>query len=165
MPIFILVLTLVAYGYLLIVRPDLRRPALAVGALVTAGLAAYFLMQPAPEASRSASRIAVSEITLDEIAVERTARGASVSGRVSNGSKRYRLRDMTLALRLRDCADARAAAETCPVIGEGAAIARPDVPAGQIRAFSAHFSLAGVPPAAGTLRWELTVTETRATDY
>jgi hypothetical protein len=157
MPIAILVLALVAYALALIAFPGARPLALAAGAIVAAVIAASLLVSR-PE------RIAIapSELVLDQIGVERTVRGATVTGRVRNGSA-FRLRDMTLAVRLHDCADPEAAPETCPVIGEGSAIARPDVPAGQIRAFTAHFGLAGVPPVLGTLRWELTVAETRAT--
>lgn len=158
MPIAVLVLALVAYGYVLIVYPELRRPALIGGALMAAGLAAYFLL-----ATPKSVGIAPAELTLDQIDVERTIRGATIRGRVHNGSEQFRLREMTLALRLHDCPTPEAAPETCPVIGEGQAIARPDAPAGQIRAFSAHFPLAGVPPVVGTLRWDLTIAATRAT--
>ena len=158
MPIAVLVLTLVAYGFVLIAYPELRRIALIAGGLVAAGLTAYFLLAGPEEAG-----IAPSELTLDQIVLERTVRGATIRGRVQNGSERFRLREMTLALRLHDCPTPEAAADTCPVIGEGEAIARPDAPPGQIRAFSAHFSLAGVPPVVGTLRWDLTIVATRAT--
>jgi hypothetical protein len=158
MPIAVLVLALVAYGYVVIVYPEVRRPALIGGALVAAGLAAYFLLAtPNPVA------ITPEELTLDRIDVERTVRGATIRGRVHNRSEQFRLREMTLSLRLHDCPTPQAAPETCPVIGEGQAIARPDAPAGQIRAFSAHFSLAGVPPVAGTLRWDLAIAATRGT--
>ena len=157
MPIAILVLALVAYGMVLITYPKARPLALVAGAAVAALVAAAFML-PGPEEIA----IAPSELVLDQITVERTARGATVTGRVRNGSA-LRLRDMTLSIRLHDCADPAAAAETCPIIGEGSAIARPDVPAGQIRAFAAHFAFAGVPPVIGTLRWDLTVADTRAT--
>jgi hypothetical protein len=157
MPIAILVLALVAYAYVLIALPSLRKPALTGGAVIAAIVAAsLFLSRP------QTIVIAPDALTLDQVAFERTTRGATVTGRVQNASG-YRLRDMTLALRLHDCADPEAEAATCPVIGESTAIARPDVPAGQIRAFSAHFAFAGVPPVVGTLRWDMTITATRAT--
>lgn len=157
MPIAVLVLALVAYGYVLIAFPGVRRPALIVGAVIAAIVAATLDRSPPGEIG-----IAPAELTLDQIAIEQGLRGATVTGRVENGSA-FRLRDMTLSLRLHDCADPEAAPATCPVIGESSAIARPDVPAGQIRAFSAHFAFSGVPPVVGTLRWELAVTATRAT--
>ena len=157
MPIAILVLALVAYGYVLIAYPGVRRPVLIGGAVIAAIIAASLLLsRPQP------TEIAISELVLDQIAVERTARGATAAGRVQNDSA-FHLRDMTLSLRLHDCPDPEAEPATCPVIGESAAIVRPDVPAGQIRAFSAHFGFAGVPAVVGTLRWEMTVTATRAT--
>ncbi len=157
MPIAILVLVLVAYGYVLIVYPLVRKQAAVGGALIAAIVAAsVFLTRP------EAITISAAELNLDQIAVERTGRGAAVTGRVENRSP-FRLRDMTLSLRLHDCADPDAEPATCPIIGESTTIARPDVPAGQIRAFAAHFAFSGVPPVAGTLRWEMTVVETRAT--
>jgi hypothetical protein len=157
MPIAIVVLALVAYGYVLIAYPGVRKPALIGGAVITAIIVASLLLSRPQQTA-----IAISELVLDQIAVERTARGATVTGRVQNDSA-FHLRDMTLSLRLHDCPDPNAEAATCPIIGESAAIARPDVPAGQIRAFSAHFLFAGVPAPVGTLRWEMTVTATRAT--
>lgn len=157
MPIAVLVLALVAYGYVLIAYPQVRTPALIGGALIAAIIAAsVFLSRP------QQITIAPEELALDQIAVERTPRGASVTGRVENRSA-FRLRDMTLSLRLHDCAEPEAEPATCPVIGESTTIARPDVPAGQIRAFAAHFAFSGVPPVVGTFRWEMTVVETRAT--
>jgi hypothetical protein len=49
------------------------------------------------------------------------------------------------------------------VIGEAQAIARPDVPPGQIRALSAHFTFRNLPPVTGTLAWDGTIAATRAT--
>ena len=153
----IVVLALVAYAIALVALPRFRLPVLIGGAVVAAIVVAA-LKFSGPEAIA----IAPSELTLDQIALERTVRGATITGRVANGSG-FRLRDMTLALRLHDCPTPETAPETCPVIGESSAITRPDVPPGQIRAFSAHFAFANVPPLVGTLRWDLTVAATRAT--
>jgi hypothetical protein len=150
MPLAVLVLALVAYGYALLSYPEFRRPGLIGGALVAAGLAVYFVRNP-------------SEADLDELTLERTPSGATLSGRVRNGSERYRLRDLTLVLRLRDCPTAETAPAECPVIGEAQAIARPDAPPGQIRALSAHFTFRNLPPVTGTLAWDGTIAATRAT--
>lgn len=157
MPIAILVLVLVAYGYVLLAYPQVRKTALIGGAVIAAIVAASLTLSRPEHIA-----IAPDSLVLDRIEVERTARGATLTGRVENTSP-WRLRDMTLSLRLHDCADPEAEPASCPVIGESTTIARPDVPAGQIRAFSAHFAFSGVPAVAGTLRWEMTVAETRAT--
>lgn len=162
MAIAILVLTLVAYGYALIAYPEFRIPGLVAGALAAAGLAVYFVRSE-PEAVRSGSLIAPEELSLDGLTLEETPRGASLTGRIVNGSADYRLRDLTLVLRLRDCPAPDMAPDDCPVIGESKAIARPDAPPGQIRALSAHFVFSGLPPVLGTLRWDWRITETRAT--
>ncbi len=163
MSIAIPVLVLVAYGYALLVWPEYRLPMLAAGVLLAVGLGLYFWRQE-PESERAAERIAPDELVFDQVTLARSGRGATLSGRVTNHSPRYRLREVTLGLRLRDCADAAVAPATCPVIGESQAIARPDVPAGQIRAFAAHFVFANVPPIAGTLRWDWNVAAIRATE-
>ena len=66
MPIAVLVLTLVAYGYVLLAYPELRRAGLIAGALAAAGFALYFWRQE-PEAARAGSRIAPEELTLDAL--------------------------------------------------------------------------------------------------
>ncbi len=163
MPVAVLILVLVAYVLVLILYPEVRRWAVAGGVVAALGLAFYFSRE-APEATRAGSRIAPEEVTLDQIDVEQTIRGATLTGRIENGSERYRLRDLTLALRLRDCPAEDTPLESCPVIGEASAIARPDVPAGQIRALSAHFIFTSLPPVAGTLRWDWRIEEIRATN-
>lgn len=163
MAVAVLVLALVAFGAALVAYPGFRRWGIAGGLVAAAGLAVYLTRQE-PEAVRAGTRIAPEELTLDQIEVAPTVRGATLTGRVTNGSERYRLRDLTLALRLRDCPAEDAAVESCPVIGEATAIARPDAPPGQIRALSAHFGFANLPPVKGTLRWDWRVVATRATE-
>lgn len=162
MPLAVLVLALVAYGYALLSYPEFRRPGLIGGALVAAGLAVYFVRNPS-EADRAAARIPAEDVVLEQLAFERTRTGATLSGRVRNNSDRYRLRDLTLVLRLRDCPAADTPPAACPVIGEAQAIARPDVPPGQIRALSARFTFSNLPPVTGTLAWDETIAATRAT--
>ena len=162
MTIAILVLTLVAYGYCLLAYPEFRVPGLIAGVVLAAGLAIYFTRQ-APEAARATDRITAEELTLDNLALEPTVRGAALSGRIQNGSPGYRLRDLTIALKLRDCPTADTPPDDCPVIGESRAIARPDVPPGQIRALAANFMFTSLPPVQGTLRWDWRITDIRAT--
>lgn len=164
MPIAILVLFLVGYGYALVVLPQARLPLAAAGVVIGLGIAAYLWQQGPSEAERSATRIAAGELSFDQLDLARSGRGATLTGRVTNGSAAYRLREMSLDLRLRDCPSPETDPADCPTIGEASAIARPDAPPGQIRAFSAHFSFANVPPVTGTLRWDWTVTALRATE-
>jgi hypothetical protein len=163
MPIVVLIIALAAYAYALITEPGIRRWGLIGGAAVGLGLAVY-LWQTAPETTRAALRIDPEELVLDQLAIEPTPRGATLAGRVHNTSARWRLRDMTLTLRLRDCPEAASPPDTCPVIGEARAVARPDAPPGQIRAFSASFIFANLPEPAGTLGWDWQITEVRATE-
>ena len=163
MPIAVLVIALVAYAAALLAYPGFRRWGIAGGVVAAAGLALYFSRQKS-EAERAGRRIAPAELTLDLVEVAPTARGATLTGRVRNGSEAYRLRDLTLALRLRDCPAEATPVEACPVIGEAQAIARPDVPPGQIRALSAHFVFSSLPPVVGTLRWDWRITAIRATE-
>ena len=163
MAIAVLVLALVAYAAVVLAYPGFRRWGIVGGIAVAAALG-FYLVRQEPEAVRAGTRIAPGELTLDQIEVAPTGRGATMTGRVRNGSERYRLRDLTLALRLRDCPSEEAAVESCPVIGEATAIARPDVPPGQIRALSAHFLFSSLPPVAGVLRWDWRITAVRATE-
>jgi hypothetical protein len=164
MPIAVLVLTLVAFAWALIASPGFR-PLGIVGGLVAAALLGLYLWRQAPsESERSAGRIGPDELVLDSLTLERTARGASLTGRITNGSGRYRLRDLTLSVRLRDCPEATTPPESCPVIGEARSVARPDVPPGQIRALTAHFVFSDLPPLGGTLAWDWRIIAIRATE-
>lgn len=163
MPIAILVLALVAYLAALAAWPRARLPGAIAGLVVAVALGLYLWRDGAPEAEQAAGRIPVEALTLDEIAVAPTPRGATLTGRVANGSDTYRLRELTLVLRLRDCPAPETVVETCPVIGEASAIARPDVPPGQLRALTAHFGFTSLPPVSGTLRWDWRIAGTRAT--
>ena len=163
MPIVVLVLALAAYAYALVTEPGFRRWGLIGGAAVGLGLAVY-LWRTSPETASAAMRIAPGEIVLDQLEMSRSPRGAILAGRVRNASPEWRLREMTVTLRLHDCPETAAPPSTCPVIGEASAIARPDVPPGQIRAFSATFIFANLPEPAGTLGWDWEITGSRATD-
>ena len=163
MPIVVLIIALAAYAYALITEPGFRRWGLIGGAAVGLGLAVY-LWRTSPETASAAMRIPPGQIVLDQVEMSRSPRGAILDGRVRNTSPEWRLREMTMILRLRDCPDEAAQPDTCPVIGEANAIVRPDVPPGQIRAFSAHFIFAGLPEPVGVLGWDWQIVETRATD-
>ena len=163
MPIAVLVLALVAYVLVLIPYPEFRRWAVAGGVVAALGLAFYFSRE-APEATPAGTASPPEELTLDQIDVEQTVRGATLTGRVQNGSERYRLRDLTLALRLRDCPDRGRGAGDLPGDRRGHGDRPADVPAGQIRALSAHFLFSSLPPVAGTLRWDWRIAAIRATD-
>jgi hypothetical protein len=163
MPIAILILTLVAYGYALLSFPEFRRWGLAGGAVAALALGLYFALGSS-EATRATQRIAASQLVIDQLALTRTVRGATLTGRVQNGSPDARLRELTLTLRLRDCPKADTPVPDCPVIGESQAIARPDAPPGQIRALSAHFLFSDLPAVTGTLRWDWAIAGIRATD-
>jgi hypothetical protein len=86
MPVAVLILVLVAYLLGLILYPEVRRWAVAGGVVVAIGLAFYFSRE-APEATRAESRIAPEEVTLDQIDVEQSIRGATLTGRIENGSE------------------------------------------------------------------------------
>ncbi len=163
MPIAVLVLALVAYGYVLLTMPESRRWGAILGLVAVLGLGTYFVLQSS-ESDRAAERIPATQITIDQVTLTQTARGVTLTGRVTNGSPDARLRDLTLTLRLRDCPTPETQPADCPVIGESRAISRPDAPPGQIRALSAHFVFSDLPPVAGTLRWDWSIAGTRATD-
>ena len=164
MPIAVLVLALVAYAAALLAYPEFRRWGIVGWRGRGGGPRLLLHAGGPPEATRAGTRIAPAELVLDQLELERTAGGATLTGRVRNDSPDYRLRELTLALRLRDCPDAAGPVEACPVIGEATAIARPDAPPGQIRALSAHFLFRNLPPVTGVLRWDWEIVGIRATE-
>ena len=164
MPIAVLVLALVAYGYALLAYPEFRRPGLIGGALIAPVLGALLLAAGAGgDPRRQPHRPRASS--------PRPARRRADGARRHPDRprpqrlRRFRLRDMTLALRPPRLPRPPTPAGDCPVIGEaqGHRPARRARPARSAR-FSAHFLFAGVPPVAGTLRWDWRIAATRATD-
>jgi len=162
MPIAALILAFAVYAYGLIAYPEFRLWGLSLGAALAIGVGVA-LWRDGIGPGSDAPFIAAEDLTLDALALRRTQRSAALTGRVLNGSSDFRLREMTLRLRLFDCPDESVAVETCPVIGDATASARPDAPPGQIRGFEALFVFTNLPPLTGVLRWDWAVTETRAT--
>jgi hypothetical protein len=163
MPIAVLILVLAAYVYVLVAVPEWRRGGLVLGALAMAGLGAYFWLSE-PEAERAAARIQPSELVLSALELTPTPRGRTLRGRVENTSSAFRLREMTVTLTLRDCPADAGPESHCPVIAQGSALVRVDVPPGQLRAFSAPFVFPDMPQVLGELRWEHAIEGTRATE-
>ena len=162
MPVAVLIVVIAVYVYALVAAPRFRIPGAIGGVVVLAGLGWYLLASPS-QTERAATLVSVEDLTLDGLELERTIRGATLSGRVANAAETSRLREMTITVRLFDCELEDTALEDCATIGESAAIARVDVPPGQLRGFSAHYIFPDLPPLAGVLRWDHRITALRAT--
>lgn len=135
MPVAVLIVVIALYIYALVAAPRYRVPGAIAGVLILAGLGWYFFASPS-QTERAATLVSVEDLTLDGLDLERTIRGATLSGRVANAAETAHLREMTITVRLFDCELEDTALEECATIGESAAIARVDVPPGQLRGFS-----------------------------
>jgi len=162
MPVAVLIVVLAAYVYALVAAPRFRIPGAIGGALILAGLTWYLIVSPS-EPERAANLISVEDLTLDRLELEQTVRGATLRGRVENLTETAHLREMTITVRLFDCALADDELDDCATIGESSAIARVDVPPGQLRGFSAHYIFPDRPAVIGVLRWDYRITALRAT--
>ena len=103
MPIAVLVLALVAYGAALVAYPGFRRWGIAGGLVAAAGLG-FYLAREAPEAVRAgdAHRRLGARPRPGRGGADGAGRDADRRGSTTARTA-YRLRDLTLALRLRDC--------------------------------------------------------------
>ncbi len=162
MPVAVLIVVIALYVYALVAAPRYRVPGVIAGVLILAGLGWYFFASPS-QTERAATLVTVEDLTLDQLDLERTIRGATLRGRVANGAGTAHLREMTITVRLFDCELEDTDLEDCATIGESAAIARVDVPPGQLRGFSAHYIFTNLPPLVGVLRWDHRITALRAT--
>jgi hypothetical protein len=162
MPIAVLILAVSVYAYGLIAYPEFRLWGLILGAVLAIGVG-IALWRDEIGLGSDEPAISAEELKLDNLELRRTPRSAALRGRVLNGSPDFRLREMTMRLRLFDCPDEIAAVETCPVIGDATAAVRPDTPPGQVRGFEALFVFTNLPSVAGVLRWDWAVMATRAT--
>ena len=162
MPVAVLIVVVALYVYALVAAPRFRIPGAIGGVVVLAGLAWYLAVSPS-QTERAETLVTVEDLTLDQLELERTIRGATLRGRVENGADAARLREMTITVRLFDCELETTSLEECAIIGESDAIARVDVPPGQLRGFSAHYIFPNLPPLVGVLRWAHRITTLRAT--
>lgn len=162
MPVAVLIIALAAYVYAMVAAPRFRIPGAIGGALIAAGLTWYLIVSPS-ESERAAGLISVEDLTLDRLELEQTPRGATLRGRVENLTETAHLREMTITVRLFDCPLAETELDGCAIIGESSAIARVDVPPGQLRGFSAHYIFPDRPALIGVPRWDQRITALRAT--
>jgi hypothetical protein len=161
MAIAVLVLALVAYGYLLIAFPEHRPIALGLGGAAAAAAAAYFWLGD-PETRRAAPLIPPEQVEITEVAVTPTIRGVDMTGQVLNRTAAHPLAEVTIALTMRDCPPDAPPDEACAVAGESRAIARPDAPPGEARPLRASFIFRPAPTIAGEARYEWRLVEARA---
>ncbi len=140
------------------------RPVALMFAGVMAALLAYVIWDAMLRTPDGPPEMALEQLELTELAVEQDERFVRVSGRAANLSETFRLREFRLLATLHDCPAADSAFTDCEVIAQDDGIARVDVPAGQVRAFSAVFSFRNVPDLHGIPIWDYELTELRATD-
>jgi len=164
MPVAILILVLIAYAYVMLSTPKARVPGAVAGLVIAAGLGWYFY-STSSETVTASRRITVEDLRIDQLQLDQTVRGATLRGRVENLSQTGRLREMTIEVRLFDCPDATTDLAQCAIIADGSAIARVDVPPGQLRAFSGYYVFPDRPDVTGESRWESRVIAVRATEY
>ncbi len=162
MPVAVLIVALALYVYALVAAPRFRIPGAIAGALIVAGLGWYFFASSS-WTERASQIVSVEDLALDRLELERTIRGATLRGRVENRAETAHLREMTITVRLFDCELEDTALDECATIGQSDAIARVDVPPGQLRGFSAHYIFPNLPALAGVLRWDYRITALRAT--
>ena len=162
MPIVVVFLALAGSIAIFFLYPHLRVLAGAVIALFTA-LVVYIIVDQGGEEEADAQRIAPNELTLSDITLAEDPRFIRLTGRVTNGSPQYHLREFDLTVTVRDCPAEDAADADCAVIAQDTGIARVDVPAGQTRAFDAVIQFRAQTPSTGVARIEHDITRTHAT--
>ncbi len=162
MPVAALVLVILLYVYLLISKRELRKPLLAGGVVAMLLVLILTLLVPSESTNRT-TRVSLDDLTIDELILTRTERGATISGRMQNGSSNGHIREVVIDMRLFDCAPGHQDLDDCLIIGDASAIARPSIPPGQTRGFTAQFLFSNLPVLSGELAWTLTPAEIRAT--
>jgi hypothetical protein len=164
MPVAILILVLLAFAYAMASTPRARVPGAIAGVVIAAGLGWYFF-STSSETVTASRRITIEDLRIDQLQLDQTVRGATLRGRVENLSETGRLREMTIEVRLFDCPDTTTGLEECAIIADGSAIARVDVPPGQLRAFSGYYVFPDRPAVTGDPRWDSRISAVRATEY
>jgi hypothetical protein len=131
------------------------RTALKVAALVAALLlvvvVVYIInhdMSAKAEREAAKKRIAISEIQFEDI---RLSLGGfeKLTGRIRNGSSRYVLTGVEMAITVRDCVSG-----VCDVVGQASHTVMLDVPPGQVRAVDDYVYFSNMPPKRGEYQWD-----------
>lgn len=151
------------YIYILFRMPELRIAGSIIAFVLIGGLGFYMFTVP-PEPQVESNRITIEEITLEALTLTLDPRTASLKGRAINGSAKYTLTGIEIDVKLYDCPDEEVAFTECFTIGEDDGYARLTAPPGQLRDFTATFLFNNLPEVMGVLRWEHTITGTRALD-
>jgi len=151
------------YIYILFRQPELRLAGSVVAFTLIGGLVYYMVTVP-PEPQAEMNRIAIDEIILENPELELGPRTATLTGRVINNSPEFTLTGINLDVTIYDCPAGDTPLDACFIIGEDDGYARPSVPPGQLRAFTATLLFNNMPEVSGVQRWEYKVTGTRALD-
>ena len=149
------------YIYVLFRLPEMRIAGTIIATVLIGGLLYYTFTAPsAPE--EEMNRIAVSEISIEEVDLVLDPRVSKLSGRVINNSPGYALTGIGFDVKLYDCAAEDTPLAECFIIGEDEKEAHLSAPPGQLRAFEAALIFANLPDVEGVLRWDYSVTALRA---
>ena len=149
------------YIYVLFRLPEMRIAGTIIASVLIGGLLYYTFTAPsAPE--EELNRIAVNEITIEEVDLALDPRVSKLKGRVINNSPSYELTGIRFDVKLYDCAAEETPFTDCFIIGEDEKEAHLTAPPGQLRAFEAALIFANLPGVEGVVRWDYTVTALRA---
>ncbi len=151
------------YIYILFRLPELRIAGSIIAFVLIGGLVFYMVTVP-PEPQAELNRIAIDEVALEGVGLELGPRVATLSGRAINGSATFTLTGFNVDVKLYDCPGIKTPFADCFTIGEDGGYARLVAPPGQLRDFIATLLFNNLPELTGALRWEYTVTGTRALD-
>ncbi|MBL1434740.1 MAG: hypothetical protein COB08_000865 [Rhodobacteraceae bacterium] len=149
------------YIYVLFRLPEMRIAGTIIATVLIGGLLYYTITAPSvPE--EEMNRIAVSEITIEDVDIALNPRVTKLKGRVINNSPTYALTGIRFDVKLYDCPTEDTPLTECFIIGEDSKEARLSAPPGQLRAFEASLIFANLPEIEGVLRWDYQINALRA---
>ncbi len=149
------------YIYVLFRLPEMRIAGTIIAAAIIGGLLYYTITAPSvPE--EELNRIALDEISIEDVTLELDPRVTKLNGRVLNNSPTYALTGISFDVKLYDCPTIDTPLTECFTIGEDTKEARLTAPPGQLRAFEASLIFTNLPTLDGVLRWDYEVSALRA---
>ena len=99
----------------------------------------------AAEDSVARTRIALSQVDVEDVALRPSIGSFQLTGRIRNRSWLYRLTRLEIVVRILDCATPT----QCETIGQETAIVLTDVPPQQVRALDEYVQFSNLPPRRG----------------
>ena len=148
----VLILVAFAVGY--------RKTAAGLLAVALA-IAAWLYVQHRDAEHLALTRIPISELPFENVTLYPYVGSYKIAGRIKNNSAKFTVRQIDLAVTVKDCPGG-SAEQQCITVGESNEILNLNIPPGEARDFEEAVRFYGSPKIKGRMEWSYAVSRIRA---